>query len=486
MAPSRHPIVVLGAGVAGLAAAAELVRQGWPVTVVEAGSQVGGCCGTTELSGYRFNDGAQYIMLPQLVRLVLDHLGIDQARLPLRRARTPLQTELADGTHVRLHPDLRVEVLAGSVDAGQAQAEVEHMLDRWRPLLDSLAGDDWLLGPIGPTQAARRLGPHLPLFARSLQAELERCFTDPSFRAVMAGHLLFAGAPARRFPAPSILALVSVLADGLFVPDGGMGRLTDVLAEAVRQGGGRIILEAQVDRIRRTPDGSFSVDAGSAGKFNGGCVLSTVSPYTTLGKMLQGERLPYPWRRRLARPRHSMRVFSVQLGLTGPVSTLAHLSHILPAPPEMEVYFTPQRDAVEWVYASVPSLVAPGLAPAGGSVVELYPAIPQSDPASAWDAGRSDRLARQAIDWLRSREPIEVAVQRVRSPGDFERRLGLPEGGIYGVDPAAGFTALFPQRTPVPGLYLAGQSCFPGFGVPMAAISGIRAARLMSREWSRG
>jgi phytoene dehydrogenase-like protein len=478
----RDRVVVIGAGVAGLAAAAALARRGVPVSVLEAREHAGGCCGTTEVGGFRFNDGAQFIMLPQLVRMVLEHLDIDRASLPLHRAHTPLHTELGDGTHLRLHPGLRVEVLAGSVDAGRAQAEVERMLSRWQPVLEAVAGDEWLLNPIRPAEAARRLGRFLPMFAGSLQSEIDRLFSDPAFRCVMAGQLLFAGAPARRFPAPAILALVSVLADGLFIPEGGMGRLPEVLAETVRAHGGTIAFGAGVRAVQRRPSGGFYVHADSGEPLGCRAVVSTVSPYTTLGRLTGESRLPLAWRRRLERPRHSMKVLSVQLGLRNEVGTLSHLNHNLPPPDSMPSYFSPVPGSGLWVYASVPSLVAPGLAPAGGCVVELYPAVPQAEPAAAWTDLRREQLTQAAIEWLRAREPIEIEARRVRSPRDFEESLGLPEGGIYGVDPAAGFTALFPQRTPIQGLVLAGQSCFPGFGVPMAAISGIRAAQLVAED----
>lgn len=482
MREATEPVVVIGAGVAGLVAAAELARHGVPVRVLEARPHPGGCCGTTDIEGFRFNDGAQYIMLPQLVWQVLEHLDIDPARVPLARARTPLYTELGDGTRLQLHPDVQLEVLAGRVDSGRAQAEIGRMLTRWGPLLNALAGDAWLLNRIRPLDAARRLGHYLPMFTRTLQSELDGLFSDPALRAVMAGHLLFAGAPARRFPAPSILALVSVLADGLFVPEGGMGRLPQVLAEAVRAQGGELDVGADVRAIRLRPRNGFELVTGAGESIACRAVVSTASPYATLGRLIEGARLPPSWRRRLARPRHSMKVLSVQLGLRNKVETLSHLNHCLPEPHAMEAYFAPPPGAVKWVYASVPSQVATDLAPAGGSVVELYPAIPQAEPAAAWSDARSEHLAQAATEWLSAREPIEVVARRVRSPRDFEASLGLPEGGIYGVDPSAGFRALFPQRTPIQGLYLAGQSCFPGFGVPMAAISGLRAAAILEQD----
>lgn len=485
MSSQGDQVVVVGAGVAGLAAAAWLSRQGIAVQVLEATSKIGGCCGTTDLGGYRFNDGAQYIMLPQLVRLILDHLGIDRARLPLRRAHTPLQTELDDGTRAHIHPDLHVERLQGGFDPGRARADLDRMLVRWQPLLEALAGDDWLLRPIRPFDAARRLGRYLPLFSRSLQAELNALFLDPSVRAVMAGHMLFAGAPTNRFPAPSILALVSVILDGLHVPERGMSQLPEVLAEAALAYGASISANTPVRQIVRTPHGGFFVTTGDGTRITARHVISTTSPYVTLGRLLQGELLPSAWRSRLARPRLSMKVLSVQLGLRGEPVTLSHLHQSLPPASGLNGYFAPASDSVRWAYVSVPSLVEPSLAPPGCAVVEVYPAIPQEETAATWDAARRERVAKAAIDWLRAREPIDVAVRRVRSPKDFEDQLGLLQGAIYGVDPAAGFGALFPQRTPVSGLYLAGQSCFPGFGVPMAAISGIRAAQMVGEALAR-
>ncbi len=65
MKTRQGSVVVIGAGVAGLSAAAWLAQQGVHVVVLEAAPKVGGCCGTTIVDGYRFNDGAQYLMLPR-------------------------------------------------------------------------------------------------------------------------------------------------------------------------------------------------------------------------------------------------------------------------------------------------------------------------------------------------------------------------------------------------------------------------------------
>lgn len=52
--------VIIGAGLAGLAAGYRLSRDGWDVLVLERESEVGGRCRTVTRGGFRFDTGAQY------------------------------------------------------------------------------------------------------------------------------------------------------------------------------------------------------------------------------------------------------------------------------------------------------------------------------------------------------------------------------------------------------------------------------------------
>jgi phytoene desaturase len=478
MQTRKGSVVVIGAGVAGLSAAAWLAQQGVHVVVLEAAPKVGGCCGTTIVDGYHFNDGAQFLMLPQMLATIFEHLKIGTTGLALQHVRTPLLTELTDGTLVHIGTDLKVNCLRGRLDTRRAEAELRQLLRRWGPVLHDLTSAEWLLGSATPLALLRSVGRHLPRFARTLETELNSAFSEPAFRSVMAGHLLFAGGPPRRFVAPSIIALVSVLADGLFLPELGMGQVPTILAASVERDGGTLHLAAPVRHLLVRGGRVHSVEADGIGTLECQAVISTASPLITLGQFLGGQALPRAWRARLRHTRLSMKAFSVQLGLANRIDTPSHLNYVLPPLQGQEAYFAPRRQDVEWGYYSVPTVVVPGLAPPGGSLVELYPPVSQEEPAEAWDADRKSRLADSAIEWLGARHSLEIAVRRVRSPLDFQAELNLPGGAIYGVDPAAGPLALYPQRGPLPGLFLAGQSTFPGFGIPTAALSGLRAARL--------
>lgn len=73
------PVVVAGAGPAGLTAALELVRAGRPVVVVDREAEVGGLARTVERDGYRFDLGGHrfFTRVPEVRALWEELLGAD-------------------------------------------------------------------------------------------------------------------------------------------------------------------------------------------------------------------------------------------------------------------------------------------------------------------------------------------------------------------------------------------------------------------------
>ena len=61
MSDSALPVVVVGAGLAGLSAAKSLIEAGIDVRVLEASASVGGRVQSDEINGYRFDRGFQLI-----------------------------------------------------------------------------------------------------------------------------------------------------------------------------------------------------------------------------------------------------------------------------------------------------------------------------------------------------------------------------------------------------------------------------------------
>ncbi len=116
----------------------------------------------------------------------------------------------------------------------------------------------------------------------------------------------------------------------------------------------------------------------------------------------------------------------------------------------------------------------------------MFLPVKQEVPVDDWDEQKKERIVGSAVQSLSRIHNIDIAVKRVLSPKDFQDRMHLYKGALYGLSPAVDPRALFPHNPSIPGLYQAGQTTYPGYGVASAAMSGIFAAeRLMKAENTR-
>src|SRR5688572_15913647 len=96
MSPS---VVVIGAGVAGIAAAARLAHCGYQVTVVEKNSVPGGRCGQIRRDGHRFDIGATLYLMPEVFAEIYSALGEDVHKyLDLQRVDPAYVVNFKDGS----------------------------------------------------------------------------------------------------------------------------------------------------------------------------------------------------------------------------------------------------------------------------------------------------------------------------------------------------------------------------------------------------
>ena len=479
-----NKVIVIGAGVAGLTAGSYLARNGFHVTVLEANPKIGGCCGATEIEGYTFNDGAQYLIYPNLLDLVFSQLGFDrQGLLPLRRVATPATTHLPNGTSVSIGEDFQITVENGDINIPIAQRELAHLFKKWSPVDAILTGEEFMLNPLSVWKLFSRAWKHLPKFARNLKGELEQNFSDPLFRSALAAHVLYAGAPLDKLPAVSIIALVNGLKEGMTLPKGGMGKIPEALAYTLEQHGGEIEVNARVKNIRIQDGRACGVQLDERRFVEADFVLSTVNAMATYQFLLEGSDQHRKLVRKAKRTPLSMSAFCVQLGVSHLLDMKSHIHYFTPMMDELNQFFQPTQDKAEWGYYSVPTVVAPELAPKGKSIIEYVPAIRQDESTQAWSEERIEQLANASIDWLQSRHAMNIEVKRVRSPREFEKQLNLYHGAIYGVSAANGLTGLFSHKSPIDGLYLAGQTTYPGLGIPTAALSGIHASKKLLQDF---
>lgn len=480
---SAKQIIIIGGGLAGLTAGALLAKSGHHVQLFEARDKTGGCCATSCVDGFTFNDGALCLILPGVLDHVFNGLGLDRAQvLPLRKISAYRTTFLPDGAIVTMGDGLLISVEGGNeqVDVAQLRAELERMNARWTPVLDLLT-QDMVFHPFSVKRLVTRGWRHLPRFYGSVSSELKALFSSPAVRAALSGSLLYNGVPPEKMPVTMILGLVSLLREGFFLPEGGMGKITETVRDVFTRNGGEVYLSSKVERIVVNDGRVVGVEVAGKGLVTGETVLSTTSGMATYLSLLAQNDAPARMVRKAHRAPLSHRSIVVQLGLSNRVDAPGYFIDVLPFMDEQWKLFDPPGEGEEWLAYSVPTLTMPELAPPGGSIIEMYLPVAARIPLTTWDEATKTDVAQRAIQAISRRHHVQIATMRVFSPRDFQERMNLYQGALYGLSPAAGPLALFPHQTPLPGLYQAGQTTYPGFGVVAAAMSGVFAADAILR-----
>jgi phytoene dehydrogenase-like protein len=424
--------------------------------------------------------------MPGMLDHLFEALGLDRNRLlPLRRISAIQSTTLPDGTIMDIGSGPEVSFISaqGAAVTTRLQAEVGEFLEKWEPTLRFFT-DDVMVHPLSLPHLLIKGWRHLVQLRGTAASHLNSSFSSEAARAAFGAAMLYAGAPPDKQPAASLLGLVAMLRDGYVIPEGGMGRIPEVLSDAVRAHGGSIHLNSAARRILVKRGRACAIEVENEGVIEVDAVISSVSAMHTYGSLLSECDVPARMMRKVRRVPLSHRGFVLQLGLANKIEARSHVNCAMPWLGEQSQVFDMNGSDMRWSTFTVPTVTLPELAPNGCSIVEMFPSIRQEIPPDDWSEARKEEAAAQAMELLRRDHQIDIAVSRIMSPKEFQNDIHLYAGALYGISPIAGPAALFKHCTPIRGLYQAGQTTWPGFGLVGAGMSGVFAAEALIRNES--
>ena len=468
-------VAVVGAGVGGLAAGIRLAHAGHAVTLFEQGPAPGGKCAEVTAEGYRWDAGPSLLTMPHVFAELFAATGAPlQDELELLRVEPVTQYTFADGSSLELSADLPRAAAALEGLAPGLAAD-------WTRFLGTCAGMWRAAGPFldgpPPWPPRRPLPGQPPPDPRDALRvkpwwtlrQLARAHTrDPRLRQVIERFATYAGADPRR--APAVLALAGYVehAFGAWYPRGGMFALVRALTDRFVALGGELRLGTAVERI--------TVDAGRVTGVVAGAHHRADAVITDVDEARVRQRLLGIAPTRRPRER-SVSGLALMLGLAGAPDG-AHHRIFFPENYNAEfddifVHHRPARDPA--IYVAAPGVDDPSGAPDGHEAWFVLVNAPALGDGCDWAAVERSVIARLGV-------ADRVQVVRRRTPGDLERETGAPGGAIYGAAPHGRLaTVRRPGSTVagIAGLRLVGGTVHPGGGLPLVALGGQTAARLI-------
>lgn len=485
-------VVVIGGGVGGLTTAALLASAGVDTTVLEAHVYPGGSAGTFYHQRYRFDAGATlaggfYPGGP--MDIVAQAIGL--SAWPAHPANPAMTVHLPGGKQVTRYTDERRDIerrekfgasgmrfFAWQERTADALWDLALRFPPWPPQrvgeLASVAGVglQWLAA-----DPLRRVNPGLLRDAFGTVGYHLRNQSD-DLRQFIDGQLLIAaqttsehanalfGASALDLPRRGVVHL-----------EGGMGAIAEVIAEQVKLHGGKVLYRTPVERIIVERGRVVAVETRRGDVIDADVVIANLPPWNI--RKLMGHDAPAKLQRLPDAPQDGWGAFMVYLGIDGGA---------IPADSALHHQVLARRPYAEGntVFVSLSPAWDASRAPAGKRAVTLST---HTRLKPWWDLFEHDREAyeQRKAEYLKTMlAGARVALPRIEdaaeltlpgTPVTFRRFTRREWGWVGGFPQTSLFRAWGPRL--MPGLWMVGDSIFPGQSTAAVALGGIRVARML-------
>ena len=531
---TSREIIIIGAGHNGLIAAYYLAKAGLKPLLLERRNVVGGACVTEEFHpGFRCSTLASSVgpLLPQIINeLQLERRGVEfiQSAVHICALNTggpsiciyrDAQRTAAELAHTSAIDAQRYpEFIATFERIGRALRPLVTMTP---PNVDAPSKSElWNLGKLG--WAVRGLGKkdeyrllrYGPMAVADLAAEW---FENETLRAIVAARGIFgafAGPWSAGTSAPLLLQAAvngQAIAPTVFVK-GGLGALTQALADAAVEAGAEIRTDAEVAKVQVADRKVIGVVLSNGETIAADAVVSNADPKTTFLRLMDAGELDPSLLQKIQNFRAHGTVAKMNLALSalprfsghktsgGNTDNVEQLSGHIHIGPDID-YLERAFDAAKYgdisprpyLEITIPTLTDPSLAPDGAHVMSIHAQFaPYRLKDGDWDSRREelgDAIVNALSDYAPDLKELIVARQ-VITPLDLERTFGLTGGHIHhgemSLDQLFAFRPLIgwaQYRTPIEGLYLCGAGTHPGGGVTGAC--GANASREIVKDMKR-
>ncbi|WP_417617985.1 phytoene desaturase family protein [Parasphingorhabdus sp.] len=518
--------LIIGGGHNGLVCAYYLARAGMKVRILEARDVIGGAAVTEEFHPGFCNSTASYTVSLLQPKIIADMGLVERGYRVIERPKSNF-LPLGDGQYLLLGGSLAAtqqEIARFSESDAARLPEYYAMLETAATILRDLAleippnSGGGALAMLAGIKTARRFAGLSPLqqheiiklFTLSARELLDQWFESGPIKAAFGFDAIVGNYASPDTPGSAYVLLHHVFGEvngkhgqwGHVI--GGMGRITELMAEACREARIEICLDTPVDHVLVERGTAVGVRTARGEEIRASKIIANVGPKLLYDRLIDPADLPADFRRMMTGYQCGSGSFRMNLALRGlPDFTDLpgngeHLKSGIIMAPSLDYMDRAYQDARRhgWsrepvVEMLIPSLVDDSLAPAGQHVASLFcqQFAPQLPDGRHWQEERGAAVASILAVVERHAPGFGELIlgQMALSPFDLERKFGLIGGDIFHgrmsldqlwaarpVIGAAGY------KGPIQGLYMCGSGTHPGGGVTGAP--GHNAANAILRE----
>lgn len=482
--PMPKKAIIIGAGVAGIAAAIRLSVKGYAVEVFEANPYPGGKLSEFEKDGFRFDAGPSLLTMPQYIDELFKLAGKNPADyFTYKKLDTLCNYFYEDGTQLTAYADKNKFADEITKIVGEKPSAIKKHSDASRKIYN-------ITNHVFLEQSLHRLKTYLrwstikSIFrlrqidaTRTMHGANESFFNDKRIIQFYDRYATYNGS--NPYQAPATLNVIPYIEQhfGAYFPDGGMYSITTSLVKLAEEMGVQFHYNSPVDEIVLDKRQKVEGIKVKGEVMPADLVISNTDVWFTYHKLLKNHPQLFP-KKILSQERSSSAlIFYWGINKQFPQLDLHNIffsadyekefNHIWK---QKDIYYDPT------VYLNVSSKLKPGDAPAGCENWFVMINVP-ANTGQDWDALIAD--TRENITNKLSKNLGEdisklIMSESILDSRGIESRTSSYQGSIYGTSSNSRFAAFLRhgnKSSKIKSLYFCGGSVHPGGGIPLCLLS---------------
>ncbi|XWN52230.1 NAD(P)/FAD-dependent oxidoreductase [Anoxybacillus flavithermus] len=474
-----YDVIIIGTGFGGITASALLAKKGYRTLTFEAANELGGCAGKFERQSFRFQAGATLGMgfEENGVFSKLFH-ELDISPLPVHLLDTIMDVHFPDRT-IRYYQQKERWFEEIAQQFPKDSAAIVHFFEEMFSLADALLSFVYERPMIPPKtmkhifealqKADRKLLRATPFLFQSIAKRLEHYgIRDETFIAFLNGQLVDSvQTTVERCPALLGAVALSIFHRGAFYVEGGLATVVHALAEHYKQLGGELRMREKVISIRK--ERHWLVTTNRKQTYEAKHVVFNGSVHSIFAILDDSIKRTFSIREEKEKKRPAWGAFTIYMGVDDSFQTDS-LYH------QFIVDRTKPMSEGNQFLLSASAPFDQQMAPVGKRSITIST---HTEPLHWWNRHAYDEqkkmLTEQILQRVSKTFPLtNVHIQLIGTPVTLARFTHRAFGKVGGYIPNGVFSLLstYAPQTNIEGLWLCGDTVFPGAGSLGCALSG--------------
>ena len=488
-------IIVVGAGIGGIAVAGRLARQGHKVTVFEKAERPGGRASFIQKDGYRFDTGPTLFLMPEVFAETYAALGERmQDHLDLVRLDPTYRAHFHDGASLDLTYQLpRMREQLDALEPGAFGQFLKFMAEGYTNYNLSL---EKFVGRNFYSLAQYFDLKNLPLLFK-MKALVDHAsntahyFKDSRLQAAFSFQNMYLGLSPYEAPATFSLLQYTELGDGVWFPKGGMYRPIETLTQIAAGLGVRFEYGASVKQINVAGSRATGVTLEDGHTISAGLVVANADLPYVYSNLLPEDGTAA----KLANKKYTSSALMFYWGVQGEKSPELLHHNVFLADDEYRASFDSifkdlSLPRTPSFYVNAPSRTDPSFAPPDGDALMVLVPVGHINARQPQDWVALRQRARSfVIDRLESLGVKDLAkrivLEETMGPPEYLQQLNLAKGSAFGLShnfTQVGYLRPHNRHPRYRNLYFAGASTHPGTGLPIVLLSAKLTAERIQHE----